>query len=302
MRKGFGIGLSVLGGFLVILGLLAQFWVPGQLMKTPLNVDNTTLLDGTAQLSNGKTMDSFPVRVFSVTRTDSERSDDEVVVWENSTCLVKDEGGIDECVSASDPEERLISATTDNFASDRVTGVAVDDPKYLPPSAERKEGLVNKWPFEAEKKSYLYWDGTAGEAVEANYDRTETIDGLEMYVYTISISDVPVEITDGLSGTYSTEKEAWVEPMTGSIVNQFEHQEQIDDEGNPFIILDLAFTDDFLKTSVEETKSQAGSLKLISSTVPLVAFIVGIPALLIGLALQIMSRRREKNDTYTKPA
>ena len=57
------------------LAILAQTWAPAQLKKTPLDVDSTTLLDGTAELSNGDGTDSFPVRAFSVTHADSERSD-----------------------------------------------------------------------------------------------------------------------------------------------------------------------------------------------------------------------------------
>jgi len=298
MRKGFGIGLSVLGGFLVSLAILAQFWAPGQLMKTPLDTDSTTLVEGTAKLSDGTGgTDSFPVRAFSVTRTDSERSDSDVVVYQNSSCLVKDEGGIDECVSASDPGERLLTVSTDDFATDRVSAVAVNDPEYLPPSAEDKEGLINKWPFEAEKKTYTYWDGTADQGVDAVYDRTEALEGVETYVYSINVSDVPIEVSDGVQGTYSDEKEIWIEPTTGSIVNQVEHQERIDDEGNPFIILDLAFTEDQVVSSVESADSSAGSLNLIGNTVPLIGFIVGIPALLIGLSLQVMSRRRTDEKT-----
>lgn len=292
MRKGFGIGLTVLGAFLVTLAILAQFWAPGRLMKTPLDTDSTTLLDGTAQLSDGTGgTDEFPIKAFSVTRADSERSDGDVIVFQNSSCLVKDEGDIDECVSASDPQERLLSASTDNFATNRRTAVAVDDPKYLPPSAEDKEGLINKWPFEAEKKTYQYWDSFAGEPVDATYDRTENVDGLETYVYKIQVSDAPIEVTDGVQGTYSTDREIWIDPTTGAIVNQFEHQERIDDEGNPFLILDYGFTDEQVAGNAEDSKSNASSLKLIKSTVPLIGYIVGIPALLIGIALQLMRRR-----------
>ena len=109
-----------------------------------------------------------------------------------------------------DPQERLLSASTDNFATDRRTAEAVDDPKYLPPSAEDKEGLINKWPFEAEKKTYQYWDGFAGEAVDATYDRTEDVDGLETYVFKVQVSDAPIEVTDGVQGTYSTDREIWI--------------------------------------------------------------------------------------------
>jgi len=292
MRRGFGIGLTVLGGFLVCLAVLAQFWAPGQLMKTPLDTDSTTLLDGTAQLSDGTGgTDEFPVKAFSVTRADSERSDGEVVVFQNSSCLVKDEGDIDECVSADDPQERLISAGTDNFATDRRDGMAVDDPKYLPPSAEAKEGLVNKWPFEAEKKTYPYWDGYAGETIDATYDRVETVDGLDTYVYKTVVNDVPIEVSDGVQGTYSTDREIWIDPTTGAIVNQFEHQERLDGDGNPFLILDYGFTDEQVAANAKDSKSNASSLNLIKGTVPLIGWIVGIPALLIGIALQLMRRR-----------
>jgi hypothetical protein len=292
MRKGFGIGLSVLGGFLVMLALLAQFWAPGQLEKTPLDTDSTTLLEGTAELSNGTSTDSFPVRAFSVTHADSERSDDEVVVFQNSSCLVKDEGGIEQCVSADDPQERLISATTDDFATDRRTAEAVDDPKYLPPSAEAKEGLVNKWPFGAEKKDYRYWDGLADQAVDAVYDRTETVDDVELYVYKISIEDAAIELSEGVPGTYNDEKEVWVEPATGSIVNQIDQQERLDAEGDPFILLDLRFTDDQVADNVESGKANADRLELVTQTVPLIGYVVGIPALLIGIALLVLSARR----------
>lgn len=292
MRKGLGIGLTVLGGFLVALAVLAQFWAPGQLMRTPLDTDSTTLLDGTAELSDGTGgTDEFPVKAFSVTQADSERSDSDVIVFQNSSCLVKDEGEIDECVSADDPQERLISASTDNFATDRRTAMAVDDPQYLPPSAEAKEGLVNKWPFEAEKKTYLYWDGYAGEAVDAVYDRTEDVDGLETYVYKITVSDVPIEVSDGVQGTYSTDREIWIDPTTGAIVNQFETQERLDDDGNTFLALDYGFTDEQVADNAETSKSNASSLNLITNTVPLIGWIVGIPALLIGIALQVMRRR-----------
>ena len=176
-------------------------------------------------------------------------------MWVNSSCLVLDEGDIDGCVSADDPQERLLSATTDNFASDRKTGLAVNDPKYLPAEAEPHEGLVNKWPFESEKKTYPYWDALVGDTVDAVYDRTEEVDGLETYVYKVSISDAPIEITDGVPGTYDDEKEIWVEPVTGAIVDQSDSQVRLDEDGEVFLALDISFTDEEVAESVEDAKS-----------------------------------------------
>lgn len=289
MRKGVGTALSVLGGFLVMLALLAQFWAPGQLMKTPLDVDNVTKLEGEAQLGASET---FPVRAYSTTRVDSERSDGDVVVFANSTCLVKDEGGVDGCVSADDPSDRLISATIDEFATGRFDALAINDPKYVSASAGSKEGVINKFPFKAEKTTYPYWDGVAGEAVDAVYDRTVNVDGLELYVYKIVVDDAPADLGGGITGTYSSDKEIWVTPLTGSITNQVERQERVTDDGAPFLLLDLAFTDEQFAASVEESKEQVGQLNLLTKTVPLVGLIVGIPLLLIGLFLTSRSGRR----------
>ena len=296
MRNKLGTTLSVIGGFLILVALLGTFYAPGQLFRTPLDVNNTTDLEGSGTLS-GETGD---IKVWSVTKTDSEKSDDDVVVWVNSSCVVRDEGDIDGCVSADDPQDRLLSASTDNFASDRYTGIAVNDPKYLPAEAEPHEGLVNKWPFESEKKDYPYWDGLAGEAVTATYDRTETVEGLETYVYKVSISDLPIEISDGVPGTYDDEKEIWVEPLTGAIVKQTDSQVRYNEDGEEVIALQISFTDAEVKESVEDAKSNSFLLKLATKTVPLIGFIVGIPMAIAGVALLVMARRRDDDDSRSR--
>lgn len=289
MRSKLGTTFSVIGGFLIVVALLGMFYAPGPLMRTPLDVDNTTSLEGEGELGD----ETVPVKAWSVTYTNSEKSDDDVAVWVNSSCLVKDEGGIEECVSADDPQERLLSATTDNFATDRYTGLAVNDPKYLPAEAEEHEGLVNKWPFESEKKTYPYWDGVMDATADAVYDRTEEVEGLETYVYKVSIDDAPIEITDGVPGTYDDEKEIFVEPLTGAIVNQRDSQTRYNEDGEPVLSLSLAFTEDEVKESVEDAESNKNLLNLATRTVPIIGYAVGIPLALIGTALLVMARRKE---------
>ena len=297
MQRIIGSVLALLGAFLLTVGVLAQFYAEPRLERTPIDVDSTTLLSGTVQLSDGSGgLDESPVKAFSVTHADSERSDADVVVFANSSCLVKDEGDIDTCVSADDAGDRLVSAGTDNFATDRVTAMALNDPQYLPPSAEEKTGLVNKWPFGAEKKTYPVWDGLAGEAVDAEFDRTESIDGLEVYVYRIEQSGTPIELSAGVPGTLDAEKELFIEPVTGSIIDQVDHQERLDTDGNPAIVLDLAFTDEQVAKNVEESDSNASSLKLVTGTVPIIGYAVGIPALLIGMVLLLVAHRRRSTS------
>src|SRR5690349_17791107 len=127
-----GMVLAGLGGFLVMLAILAKFYAPGQLMKTPLDVDSTTNAAGQAAVGDGATE---PVKGTQLTRADSAKSDDDVIVFVSSSCLIFDRDNAPSCVNADDPDQRLITAGVDNFATDRKTALAVNDPKYLPPDA-----------------------------------------------------------------------------------------------------------------------------------------------------------------------
>jgi hypothetical protein len=299
VRRKVGAGLAFVGGFLLVLAVLAQVYAPGQLMRTPLDVDETTHLSGTAQLSDGESLVSTPVNAVSITHTDSAKSDDDVAVFSNSSCLVKAEGDVGNCVSSDDPENRLISATTDNFAADRVSGIAVNDPKYLPADAQPHEGLINKWPFESEKKTYPYWSGDLGKAIPAVYDHTEKVEGLECYVYVATVTDAAIDIAEGVPGILNSTSTIYVEPLTGAIQNQVEHIEQSTADGNPVAIIDLEFTPDQLKKSHDDVAPKVSQLNLLTKTVPLIGYLVGIPLLIIGLGLLFLSRRNN-GDTGVK--
>jgi hypothetical protein len=293
VRSKIGTTLSVLGGFFILVALLGMFYAPTHLFKTPLDVNTVTDLSGTGELGD----ESLPVKAWNTNLVDSEKSDSDVAVFVQSSCLVKDEGDIDECVSSDDPGDRLLSATTDNFATDRVTAEAVNDPTYLPAEAEPHEGVINKWPFEAEKKTYPYWDSVTKTGVEAVYDRTEEIDGLETYVYKVSIADAPIELSEGVPGTYDDEKEIWVEPLTGSIVDQVDSQVRYNEDGEPALALELSFTDEEVAEKVDEAKSKSSLLRLATWTVPLIGFIAGIPMAVIGVVLLVMSGRKDETAT-----
>ena len=58
-------------------------------------------------------------------------------------------------VAVTGDDERLVSASEDVFATDRKTALAVPNQgKFVPDPVEGREGLQNKWPFDAEKKDY----------------------------------------------------------------------------------------------------------------------------------------------------
>lgn len=285
MRKTIGAVCAFLGMFLVIVAVLAQTWAGSQLKKTPLDVDSVTRLSGNAVQYTEAGINPFQVKATSTTKADSEKSDDDVVVFKTSTCLVKDTNDVGDCVSADDPLNRLLSAGFDDFAVDRTSGEAVNDPKYLPADAEEHHGLVNKWPFDTEKKTYTYWIGP--NTAEATFVKEEEVQGLDTYLFEVKSEPAPINITEDLEGTYAETTQLWIEPTTGQIVDQVTEQIRTA-AGQPFLDLNLEFTDEQVAENVDDIGGDADLLKLATKTVPLIGYAVGIPLLLVGLALSFL--------------
>jgi len=286
-----------LGSFLLVAALTVVLWGDNAVKKTPLDTNSVTDLSGTADKLNPATgeVESLDVKAASVTQADSDLSDDNVVVFVSTTCLVIDEGDVPQCVDSTD--DRLVSASSDVFATDRHTAEAVNGSEYLPPSAEEKSGLINKWPFDAQKKDYTYWDGLLGEAVPATYDGTETIDGLETYRYHVLIENAPAEVVTDIDGVYSQDKYLFIDPTTGAIINQTQHEVRELEDGSTQLDMNLAFTDDQVASNASDAKDNGRQLGLLTNTLPLVGFIGGAIALLAGAFLLIVSRRRQEPAT-----
>lgn len=296
MRKIVGIVLLGLSGFLLLIGLMALIWAPGKVEKTPLDVNSTTRLSGEAAKLNTSTneLERNPVKATSVTKTDSKASTDDVAVFVNTSCLVVDKNNAPDCVDGDDP--RLVTATTDVFATDRVTALAVDGTDLLPSGSIAHEGIINKFPFDTEKKDYPYWDGTFGAAVPAVYDRTENIEGIDTYVYVVTIKNVDIEIAAGVPGTYDDVKEIYVVPRTGAILNQTDDQQRYLADGTQVLDLQLAFTPDQVKESAADSNDDIAKLNLITKTVPIVGLVGGLLALVGGLIVILGSRKPQHQD------
>jgi hypothetical protein len=292
MRRFVGPVLCFVGAFLVAVGLLAQFYMGKALLKTPLDVDEIIHVDGTAKVPNEKgKIEVTPVLAWSVYHVNTSLSDSKVVSFQNSQCLVKDIGNPPGCVSSDDPQDRLLSATTDDYATDRRTAESVNDPKYLPAGAIPHSGVINKWPFLAEKKTYTYWDDSLQKGVPATYAGTDKLDGHEVYVYDVQVPKTEMDVAEGVKGYYTDDKQLYVDQLTGSVINQVEHQVRTDLEGNPVIDLHIKFTDDQIQTLVDEAKDNGAQLKLIRNWVPIIGYPLGVPIFLIGLFLTVRNRK-----------
>ena len=281
MRR-LGIVAFGLAGFLLCATVLLWTYAPGKVKKTPLGVTTTMKLEGTASVL--PTGGSSPVKALSRTKSDDEKSDGDVVVFDTFTCLVKDPNGdTPDCVDDTDPERRLVTASTDRFATDRKTATAVNDTKYVG-DAKPHEGVVNKLPFDVEKKTYPYWDGLLGRAVDLKFESVEALSGLETYKFRAVSTDEPAEIAPTVQGTYSSDKSIWVDPVTGSFIKQAEQQQRKTDNGQTVLDLDFGFTDATVAKNVAEAKDNGSRLGLLAK-LPFILGALGLVLLVCGVVL-----------------
>lgn len=324
MRKIVAPILIGLGTCLLVAGLIASFWAPDEVKKTPLDVDSVTWLSGEGARLDPATgeLDVRPVWARSTTKTDADASTEEIAVFTNTTCALYGDAPTEaeageiveaeksgeappvdtgQCLPHDDP--KTVNVSAEAFAADRTTALSVDhgelpgDPMANVADAVQTEGIVNKWPFDAEKRTYPYWDGVVGRAVDAAYDRTEEVDGLETYVYVVDLEDEPIQISDDVEGTYTDHKEIFVDPRTGAIIRQVDDQQRYLADGKQVLELRLEFTDYQVAQNVEDAKANGDRLTLLSSTVPRVGIIGGVVLLAVGGALLLTGRRGKKRHT-----
>ena len=297
MRRIIGLVLMGLAGFLVMTALLALVYVPGQVKKTPLDTDSNTRLSGQAAVlpAGG----SAPVKALSHTVADGKKSDGDVVVFDTFTCLITDPNGdAPDCVDDTDPEKRLVSATTDRFATDRRTGLAINTEKYIG-DAEPHEGLINKFPFDVEKKTYPFWDGVLKRTVDATFQGEEKINGWNTYKFVTEVSDEPAEIATDIQGTYSSTKTMNIDPRTGAIQKQTEQQVRKLD-GTTLLDLDFGFTDEQVAANIKDAKDADSQLGLLGK-LPLIAGLLGLLSAAGGFFLWNSARRADGQDSTVRP-
>ncbi|AKU18241.1 hypothetical protein VV02_24285 [Luteipulveratus mongoliensis] len=284
---------ALLGAFFLTVGLLVQLWATPHLKRTPLDIDSTTLLAGSAKLFDGASVKTFPVKATSITKTDADRSTDDVVVFHDGFCLVKNVGTIGQCVSAKDPQGRLVSAGQSIYAADRVSAKGVNDPAFVRNGLTARTGLLNKWPFDAKKKAYPVWDDQLGTTTPAKYTGTEDVRGLKTYRYTLSVKDVKSEVLEKTPGLYSTQKTYWVDPVSGSIVKVDQSETRTTLDGQLLADIKIQQTPDSVATAVGDAKADKRNLTMLRF-LPVIAYI-GAGAMAV-MALGLWLRRRTPAD------
>lgn len=296
MRKTVGLVLLGLFGFLAVAAVLTAVVAPGMLKKTPLDVDSETRLTGTASYLGAP---EVPVKALNHTVADGKTSTSDVVVFDTFTCVIRNPDGTSpDCLSGDD--ERTLTLSSDRFATNRTSAESVPSEQSGDFGVEPHEGVVNKWPFDPEPKTYTYWDGLLGRGVEAVYDGEEDVDGVPAYRYRVTVTDQPAEVSKGVSGLYSDDKTLWIDRGTGSILDTKEHQVRKLDDGSSALDITLAYTADTVKKNVEDAKANNAQLSVLGWA-PIALGVLALLALAGGVFLRMAEQRSAAAHATREP-
>lgn len=319
MRRGFGYLLVGLGAFLLVLAPLAKWYVAPQLAVAPLGCEGEVLCDDGVSISpsTGTASQLFDPGTLS-TRTNVELTATRRVKPDvNASEGANNRTVYESAQEVVDGDKKLVDASTERIAFDGHSSKMLDccDANLDGTPITDFSGIAPyKFPFGAEKKTYLYFDGTLGKALPMEYKGTDKILDLDVYKYEQVIEPTQyaeLEVPGALVGApeltaykaprlYSNTRTVWVEPVTGAVVRGQEDQKQYlaapdGSEGLVLLAAQLGFTEANTANAVKTAKDGSSQLTLIQSTVPLVGLIGGL--VLGGLGLwMVLGARREENE------
>jgi hypothetical protein len=300
MRRIFGVTLTALGAFLLIGAAMCRFYVPGQVIKFPLNEYSVSRLAGTNvsyfSQQTGSPVTGATVRAVSTTQGDVRDGSSSTAVWNNVT------GVFDVTTSPQVP----ISYSTLRFAFDRRTGVLVNCCGAAVGTARPKfSGQSFVWPIGTQQQTYQVFNTSTMKPEPTNFIGTDTVDGLPVYVFvqpinnqkigTITVPGSLVNITDqatvALPEYLTATNTYYVDPGTGSPVKVIEAQNeslQNPSTGGTALTLfsgTLTSTPASVAAAVNTARSSDDEISAVQTIGPLAGALVGLLLLVAGILL-----------------
>jgi hypothetical protein len=303
MRRVIGYVFLLIGAFALVAAGVAGFWGRDAAATVPLNVNTTTVLEGTASGALAKSDDPVPVKYTRTTEAAPGDSTDDVVVFVEAGCIMVQEGDTPDCARAEE-DPRVVTTTERAYAMDRKTSEVVEDQaKYVgeDKAVPNMSGLAGKFPFNTERHDYEYWDDTLGKTVIATYVDDVDVEGVKTYQFEVSASaedeslspgDDGVKNTDDdVRGSYEATQTIYVEPTTGSYIDQSATQTMVTSTGLELIDAEMSYTDETVSKNAEDAKANISQLDLIGTWIPVGGLVAGLVFLLIGLWLVLRGRK-----------
>ena len=306
MRRVFGVTLTGLGAFLIVLAAMCRFYLPGQVIKFPLNDYSVSTLTGTNvsyfSQQTGAVVNGATIRAISTVQGDVAAGNSSTAVWNDIT------GVFDVTSSPQVP----ISYSTQRFAFDRRTGALVNCCGAEVGNTRPKfggQGYV--WPIGTQQKTYQVFNTTLMKPEPFNFIGTSTVDGLSVYVFnqpishekvgTVTLPGSLVGITDQATVTlpeYLTATNTfYVEPVTGAPVKVVEAQNEIlqnpSTGGTALVLLSgtLTSTPQSIASAVSTAKHYDTEISVVQKVIPRVGVLVGLVLLVVGVFLLISAGR-----------
>ena len=306
MRRIIGLVLVGLGVFALVAVPMLRFYAYPKLAVARIDQDSVSTLIG-------QDATVFDVRSLAEITTDLKTTVQTVGDIEAS---LKARDGVRVWVSTSstrDSEGIVRSRSVQRVAFDATTGEAVNccgefyEAVENSPEEIKHKGLVFKFPFDTQKKTYEFWDSTLRQAVPIDYKGVSEVDGVTVYVFrhaieptATSTQNVPASLlgvdAEGIVSAermYSNVRTLWVEPNTGVILNRSEQQNNtIRYEGEDRITTTRVVTgydDATIKANADKYGQLGSLLNLVRNLLPVVLLVIGPLLILLGLRL---ARRR----------
>jgi hypothetical protein len=311
MRRVLGLVLTGLGAFFLALALLLRFYLPGQVIKFPLNEYLvTTLTAHNASYFSAKqlaVMTGVTVKTTSTVEGDVTAGSGSTAVWNDFTAV--------QDMTNNAPIEYVSQRT----AFDRRTGAIVDccgeyvSVSNSPTVKGHQSGLGYVWPLGTQKQTYLVYDTTVDKPEPFRYAGTATVDGMTTYKFVEQITNqqfgsqtLPGSLV-GYPGVpsltlpeYVTETNTfWVDPVTGApmTVNENRTLSLENISGATKLILfkaDMVATPQSVTNAVNVANSGHLKIDFIEDIGPLVGVLLGVVLMIIGITLIIGQRDTEE--------
>ncbi|MFC9789751.1 DUF3068 domain-containing protein [Rhodococcus sp. NPDC127528] len=324
-----------LGAFLLAAALLIPTYTVGKLKKTPLDLEVTTVATGNGDVLDAKSLAAGKAVVNTnvplvaqryVTVVDPSNATD-ITVQAGQTLRRTDKQG----------DTGLLTATVDTVTDDRVSampvpgGVSTIQTDANKPADEvERDGLQYKWPFDAEKKTYPYFDINARKTQDIDFVEETEINGMKVYHYNQKIAPVDLSkvvasptnkltlpaATWGVEGGeapvtmsrwYTNERDTWVDPVTGVVVKGqeklYQYYARTADKPEVTVLkATLPFDENTIEYQIQQAKDGQDKLATFGRTVPIVAGILGVIALIAGIYLGTRGRGPKQPATEDGPA
>jgi hypothetical protein len=302
MRRGIGLTLTGLGAFLLVFGLLMRYWVPGQVLKAPLNEYQVIRMTGN-DISYFSTsllheFTDVPATYTQTIEGDVPSGSSGTAVWGSFTAI------------EDSRDNTAIEFLSQRSAFGRRSGLLVNCCGAFVGSstkvAQSGQGFV--FPLGTRKQAYEIFDSTLLHPAPVTFGGTSVIDGLAVYRFTERVAGErfgeqtlpgnlvgePQQATVTLPESLTAANTFWVDPLTGSVIDQTLSQTVALSSSAParkLVLLGGTFTETpaSVQAAVTAARQQHPRITLIQVTIPVIGILLGLIALATGIALVLGS-------------